>query len=376
MNPPRMTTITALRRAATLASARQRVADLRERSLLGGVFYVVSWTLIVLYSEALTLRGPGTLAGGVSLALLAALRFLPTPDLPDAEAAVRVQRRLWLQLLAMAALWGGLCCWAWIDPAFAASRTITVLGVVSLATAYAQLYAVGRAQAFVGIGLMVLPTVIAIAWEGGHRGLLLMMCINLIYLIAVIFRANREYEAKLDLEIELRTERDRYVRLSRVDALSGLSNRGHFQTVFDAATAARETGVVLLVLDVDRFKQVNDRFGHVAGDRVIIGVADALRSAVEALRGVPARLGGEEFGAVLRGVDASQALSVAEDLRRRINALRFTLPDGSEFNVTASIGIGAFDPIKHRDGDALYREVDAALYKAKAGGRNRVVAIH
>lgn len=375
MNPPRMTTITALRRAATLASARQRVADLRERSLLGGVFYVFSWTLIVLYSEALTLRWPGALAGGLGLASLAVLRFLPTPELADEDAAARAQRRLWAQLLGMAALWGGLCCWAWLDPAFAASRTITALGVVSLATAYAQLYAVGRRQAFVGVALMVLPTMAAMAWEGGHRGLLLMMGITLLYLVAAIFRANREYGIKLDLEIELRTERDRYVRLSRIDALSGLANRGHFQTVFDAATASRETGVVLLVLDVDRFKQVNDRFGHVAGDRVIIGVAEALRAAVEAIRGVPARLGGEEFGAVLRGVDAVQGLHVAEDLRRRINALRFSLPDGSEFNVTASIGLGAFDAIKHRDGDALYREVDAALYKAKAAGRNRVVAI-
>jgi diguanylate cyclase (GGDEF)-like protein len=86
-------------------------------------------------------------------------------------------------------------------------------------------------------------------------------------------------------------------------------------------------------------------------------------------------LGGEEFGAVLRDIDAAQALAVAEDLRRRINALRFSLPDGSDFNVTASIGIGALDPKKHRDGDALYREVDSALYKAKAAGRNRVVAI-
>ena len=77
----------------------------------------------------------------------------------------------------------------------------------------------------------------------------------------------------------------------------------------------------------------------------------------------------------VRDVDAAQGLQIAEELRRRINALRFSLPDGSDFNVSASIGIGAFDPKKHRDGDALYREVDAALYKAKAGGRNRVVAI-
>ena len=374
MNAPRMTTVTALHRAATLSSARQRVDDLRERSLLGGVFYLLCWALIVVYSEALTLRPWGAGLGGLGLAVLAGLRFLPNPALPDAAAARRAQRRLWALVLAMATLWGGLCAWAWVDPAFAASRMITALGLVSLATAFAQLYAVGRAQAFVGIGLMVLPTMGAMAFEGGHGGLLLMMGIALLYLVAATVRANREYETKLGLEIELRTERDRYVRLSRIDALSGLANRGHFQTLFDAATAGREP-VVLLVLDVDRFKQVNDRFGHLAGDRVIMGVAEALREAVAPVQGVSARLGGEEFGALLRDLDAAQAHAVAEDLRRRIGGLRFNLPDGSEFQVTASIGVGAFDATRHRDGDALFREVDAALYRAKADGRNRVVAI-
>lgn len=376
MNPPRMTTITALRRAATLASERQRVVDLRERSLLGGGFYVVSWFLIAGFSEAMALRTTGVLLGGLGLAVLAALRFLPAPAMPDQAAARRARARLWALLMAMAALWGGLCAWAWVDPAFAESRMLTVLGVVSLATAFAQLYAVGRPQAFAGIALMVLPTLLAMAREGGYEGLVLMLLVNLAYLAAVIFRANREYETRLALEVELRTERDRYVRLSRVDALSGLSNRGHFQGLFEAAVANRDGGTVLLVLDVDRFKQVNDRFGHAAGDRVIASVAEALRSGVEAVDGVAARLGGEEFGALLRGMDSAQALALAEDLRRRIGALRFPLPDGSEFQVTASIGLGAFDPRRHRDADALYREVDAALYRAKAGGRNRVVAIN
>ncbi|WP_334131823.1 GGDEF domain-containing protein [Silanimonas lenta] len=376
MNPPRMTTITALRRAATLASERQRVVDLRERSLLGGVFYVVSWFLIAGFSEAMALRTTGVLLGGLGLAVLAALRFLPAPAMPDQAAARRARARLWALLMAMAALWGGLCAWAWVDPAFAESRMLTVLGVVSLATAFAQLYAVGRPQAFAGIALMVLPTLLAMAREGGYEGLVLMLLVNLAYLAAVIFRANREYETRLALEVELRTERDRYVRLSRVDALSGLSNRGHFQGLFEAAVANRDGGTVLLVLDVDRFKQVNDRFGHAAGDRVIVNVADTLRAVVETVEGVAARLGGEEFGALLRGMDSAQALALAEDLRRRIGALRFPLPDGSEFQVTASIGLGAFDPRRHRDADALYREVDAALYRAKAGGRNRVVAIN
>lgn len=376
MNPPRMTTITALRRAATLASERQRVVDLRERSLLGGGFYVVSWFLIAGFSEAMALRTTGVLLGGLGLAVLAALRFLPAPAMPDQAAARRARARLWALLMAMAALWGGLCAWAWVDPAFAGSRMLTVLGVVSLATAFAQLYAVDRPQAFAGIALMVLPTLLAMAREGGYEGLVLMLLVNLAYLAAVIFRANREYETRLALEVELRTERDRYVRLSRLDALSGLSNRGHFQGLFEAAVANRDGGTVLLVLDVDRFKQVNDRFGHAAGDRVIASVAEALRSGVEAVDGVAARLGGEEFGALLRGMDSAQALALAEDLRRRIGALRFPLPDGSEFQVTASIGLGAFDPRRHRDADALYREVDAALYRAKAGGRNRVVAIN
>jgi len=266
--------------------------------------------------------------------------------------------------------------WAWIDPAFAAVQTLTLLGIVSLASAFAQLYSVSRVFALIGMGLMVLPPLGAIAYEGSNHALLLLLVVNVIFLVGAIFRSSAEYESRLALEVELRTERDRYVRLSRLDALSGLSNRGHFQTVFNAAAAARENGMVLLVLDMDRFKQVNDRYGHSAGDRVIIAVGEALRECLQGLDGVPARLGGEEFGAVIRGADAAAGLAVAEDLRRRVNAMSFALMDGSEFRVTASIGVGAFDPKRHRDSDALYREVDAALYRAKEGGRNRVVAIN
>lgn len=376
MNPPRMTTITALRRAATLVSLRQRVADLRERSLLGGLFYVFSWGLIVAFSDGFETYPRTTVSAGLLLLALAALRFLPESTLPNEQAAARAQNRIWTVLICTAALWGALMVWAWLDPAFAEARALILLGVVSLATAFAQIFAVGRKLAFLGTALMVLPMLGALVYSVENIGLLLMMAVNSLYLVGVIFRSNAEYESRLALEVELRTERDRYVRLSRLDALSGLANRGHFQTVFDAATAAHESGAVLLVLDVDRFKQVNDRYGHSAGDRVIIGVGEALRECLQGLDGLPARLGGEEFGAVIRGVDASRGLAVAEDLRRRVNAMNFTLADGSEFRVTASIGVGAFDPQRHRDSDALYREVDAALYRAKEGGRNRVVSIN
>jgi len=371
-----MTTITALRRAATLISMRQRVADLRERSLLGGLFYVFSWGLIVAFSDGFRVYPWATSAVGLVLLVLAVLRFFPEPSLPTEQSAGRAQNRRWTLLIVTAALWGGVMAWAWIDPAFAAVQTLTLLGIVSLASAFAQLYSVSRMFALIGMGLMVLPPLGAIASEGSNHALLLLLVVNVMFLIGAIFRSSAEYESRLALEVELRTERDRYVRLSRLDALSGLSNRGHFQTVFDAAAAAREYGMVLLVLDVDRFKQVNDRYGHSVGDRVIIAVGEALRECLHGLDGIPARLGGEEFGAVIRGADAAAGLAVAEDLRRRVNAMSFALMDGSEFRVTASIGVGAFDPNRHCDSDALYREVDAALYRAKEGGRNRVVAIN
>ena len=135
-----------------------------------------------------------------------------------------------------------------------------------------------------------------------------------------------------------------------------------------AALLERDTAVVRKFLDLDHFKAVNDTCGHLAGDAVLRAVADCLK---HELRGYDAvgRSGGEEFVAFLPGVTPEIALTIGERVRHRISTLDFA--DGLQ--VTASIGVAHF-PSDAGELDALLAAADAALYSAKATGRDRVVA--
>jgi diguanylate cyclase (GGDEF)-like protein len=160
---------------------------------------------------------------------------------------------------------------------------------------------------------------------------------------------------------------------ARRDALTGLLNRGGFEVaaedLFDAARPDRP--VSLLISDLDHFKRLNDRHGHPAGDSVLRETARLWR-AVLPQDAILARYGGEEFVAALPGCDLGHARELAETLRETIAAHPF-VHAGQTLSVTASFGVGEFDPAD-RDLEGLVRRTDAALYRAKAAGRNRVCA--
>ena len=164
-------------------------------------------------------------------------------------------------------------------------------------------------------------------------------------------------------------------RRSLTDPLTGLWNFRHFE-----AQAAREfesamrfdRPLSLLVLDVDHFKQVNDRLGHQAGDEVLREIARRIRESARA-PDIVARYGGEEFVVLLPGADAEGAHITAERMRMRLSSTRYAVDAESEpVRVTCSIGV-ASAPAHATDAASLLRRGDEALYRAKEAGRNRVV---
>lgn len=159
---------------------------------------------------------------------------------------------------------------------------------------------------------------------------------------------------------------------SRQDVLTGLPNRAAFDQAFRRAVAhARRTGTHLAIgmLDVDRFKRINDRFGHVAGDRVLRAVADAISTR---LRGsdMMARWGGEEFVALLSDTDAQGAAIALGKCLDAVRNLDFEL-NGQRLEVTASAGVADVD-VRATLAQAVER-ADQRLYEAKLAGRDRVV---
>ncbi|RYV49817.1 histidine kinase N-terminal 7TM domain-containing diguanylate cyclase [Pengzhenrongella frigida] len=156
------------------------------------------------------------------------------------------------------------------------------------------------------------------------------------------------------------------------DGLTGLHNRRHLERVLEAAAGRTRDGgppISAVMLDIDHFKRVNDRYGHAVGDQVLIRVAAELTRGVRAEDTV-ARFGGEEFVLLLHGVSADAAADRAELLRARCARLRVPTGDGP-VGITISAGIAQWP-----DGggpDELLRLADGALYEAKAAGRDVVV---
>ena len=186
----------------------------------------------------------------------------------------------------------------------------------------------------------------------------------------------------LDLEARLTDQRREMERLAMHDSLTGLLNRRAAQSraLAELNRLGRSGGPLsVLLLDLDHFKAVNDRYGHAVGDQALCLVARHLTEAVRSYDLV-GRWGGEEFLVVLPGDDLPAALAVAERIRTRIAQADLALQDGEPVLLQASLGVATveFSPGDHarasHDGvwDQLVHEADQALYRAKENGRNRV----
>ena len=162
-------------------------------------------------------------------------------------------------------------------------------------------------------------------------------------------------------------------KLATIDSMTGLYNRRHF-TVLAEAEWSRfqryQRPLSMLMLDIDHFKSVNDRYGHAVGDEAIASVAAACQRG-KRNSDIAGRLGGEEFAILLPETDAEQAQVVAERIRESI-AAQFLSVHKVRFNVTISVGIASAS-LSMSGIEALMRAADEALYQAKEAGRNRVV---
>lgn len=161
-------------------------------------------------------------------------------------------------------------------------------------------------------------------------------------------------------------------QLAITDELTGAYNRRYFYELVDLELARSKRynhPVSLLMIDLDNFKTVNDRFGHATGDQVLKGVAEQIQRTVRECDTL-GRYGGEEFVLLLPETPLDKAVEVAERLRRMIEAHKIMV-DGIEISITLSIGAAAIGA-DCKDSDALLQRADRAMYEAKAAGRNRV----
>ncbi|ALC92646.1 hypothetical protein AM500_03810 [Bacillus sp. FJAT-18017] len=160
------------------------------------------------------------------------------------------------------------------------------------------------------------------------------------------------------------------------DFLTGLNNVRQFDEVWNReAFAAKQTGdpLSLLIMDIDYFKRINDKYGHPDGDKILKQLGQILDEIAGNRGGTAARNGGEEFSIILQGVAFLEAKQVAEEVRARVSGHDFEISDRKNINITVSIGVASF-PDSTEEIDLMIKKADDHLYLAKNTGRNRVCA--
>jgi diguanylate cyclase (GGDEF)-like protein len=360
------------------ARMQQIAADAYLRSRLGAVFYLAGWILSADFGGAFD--SYPILAAGVAFALsaLTGIRLLNgRPAVLTSRSVLAWRDRTFALVLASAATWGALIVWMMLDQSLTGARGPAMVCTIAYATAFVHNYAMSLRLALGGAALLYLPAAVLSWWQPELRAEAILFTVYAVYLAAVAVRSKREYDSRLDLEQELREQRDRYVELSHTDALTGLANRRDFVQRLAAAIEVAVRGqrpLTLLQIDLDHFKSINDRHGHAVGDACLVYCAQLMRETFPPTATM-ARMGGEEFAVLLDGYDSDSARRHAEQLLAR---LRESAGGGTPnaVRMTASVGLAEFDAERHKLDDGFYRAVDRAMYRAKEDGRDRIIVDH
>jgi diguanylate cyclase (GGDEF)-like protein len=352
---------------------RQEVFDARRRMRIGGVFYLFGWTLLVAYSPLGSVYPLHALGVAAAFLVLAVLRVVLRPRLDSVAAQRRWLNLQWGIVFATAALWGVASGLVMLDARFVAANVPILLCTVAYATACAHTLSMRRGRALACLTMVYLPA-LCVTWRvDAGAGPAWALLVYFAYLVLALVSSHREYRLRLDLDEELRIQRDRFETLSRLDALTGLANRRHFSDALEAEVArahVEDRPLALLIVDIDHFKRFNDTHGHVAGDLALVAFAQRLRDQLGE-RGVQlARVGGEEFALLLPGLRADAAAALADRFRADLGTSPLPLVVGADA-IRTSIGVA--DLLPGEMGEAMYLRADRALYRAKAEGRDRVV---
>jgi len=189
---------------------------------------------------------------------------------------------------------------------------------------------------------------------------------------AELIKSNVEFSLQQNelkkLEIELR-------ELSNRDPLTNLYNRRYLSDISqDLLLLAKrnDTDLSVLMIDIDKFKNINDTYGHDVGDEVIKLLSKQLINFVRK-SDVVARLGGEEFAIILPNTDVDNAKNKAEEIRKEVELLTIKLENSLSISFTVSIGVSSFNKEVDLEFESILKKSDEALYEAKENGRNRVV---
>lgn len=356
---------------------RRSVRDLYGRALVGPVFYLLAWLLLLPVSDGVRSASGWAAVPALVFCGLWWARYRHRPPGEDADAAAleRWSGVHWRIVHVGSIFWGTVpALVGWLERRPDSAILIAALSTMAFCTAASQAFAMHPGRARVTIFFLMAPGVTVFLSLGELRSTGVTLFFYSLYLLANLRRSATEYGHQVDTEVELLRSRAEVALLSVTDPLTGLPNRRNYELVWPQASSEavrQQAPLGLLVLDLDHFKRVNDRLGHLGGDACLRHFAGLLRQQFRRESDFIARIGGEEFIVILPGTTAVAAQGLAEELRALVAATpcRF----GAEsIELTVSVGVAALEAPGQLDPAVTFEHADAACYVAKKAGRNRV----
>ncbi len=358
---------------------RRVVQDIKTRAFFGLLFYTPLFLVIVGANDFYKRHSSfcvlfGTLIAGICL-------FRLFYRLVLSERVKRHSQSLdnaifYISAGATGLIWGSFFAWFMVLPGEYTSKMLMIVCTAGICAGGTVGFAPSFALAVFFELAVLIPAAALMLLYRTHEPLAVLVLIYSVYLVFIAGQGNREYRQALKNELLLVKKTEELGLLARIDSLTGLYNRRYFDENIDRECkkcSRVRTVPVVIIGDIDHFKKINDQYGHLAGDEFLKLTAEVFRSVFRRDTDIVARFGGEEFIALLTDTPAQAAFELAEELRRRMSAMRMSC-NGSEISATISIGIACSRPDIDESRDTLISRADNALYQAKKRGRNQTVS--
>lgn len=353
------------------------ITDLRKRSSFGIIFYVLVFYCISL-TDNYGLRYPRVTL--LSLGIFAVIGLFRLVHLYIAGKAPERHEKLHHNIFVGSAVlnalaWGTVAAYILIQDGEQKAQLLMTICTVGLCAGGVIAFIPERRLSILYNLLMFLPAATVILRQGSNPTLAAAIILYSAYLVLITLRGNDEYWRALENEFLLEKKSEELKQASRIDVLTNIFNRRHFDELFHLTLglcARRKTTITLIIFDIDHFKTINDTFGHLAGDEYLKLIGRCLKDIFRRETDVVGRYGGDEFVILLPDEDTAATWKLAECLRKDV-AETILDYNGAKIHTTISLGMTCCIPQAGQSPESVIEKADTALYKAKNGGRNRIV---
>jgi diguanylate cyclase (GGDEF)-like protein len=353
------------------------IDDLKKRSTIGIIFYLTT-ACIVMFTDKYYIRHPQfsnpflfTLSG-VCLARLVHLSFAQWAQ-PKFN---KFNNNIFILSVALTALiWGIGFAKFMIQDGELSSTLLMTMCTIGLCAGGVVAFIPDLRLSISFNFFTLMPAIGIMVFYQMNMPLVMSLSIFFIYLCFISHRGNREYWDALENEYLLEEKSKVLEEMSRVDDLTKLYNKRYFDETlcFEWNRAVRyQTSISIIICDIDRFKQINDKYGHLAGDKYLKAIGMLLKNVFKRQTDITARYGGDEFIVLMPNTSLEDAGRLSEMIRVKTQELHLEY-EGQTIKTTMSLGTASCVPDQKTKPQSLIMEADKALYQSKTSRRNQVI---